>query len=160
MTTLRCQTCPRIYTGAIQPTLENAAEALLARTELPRPAEPAIVEQGARPAGWLIGEGPTIGGQHVRRVHCPGCTGRTGDGPLVEKWDADCQTCGESASDYEDYDDEPFTEKDAKNWNRDHECEPDVRLITPDKAAERQARRRAMLAQIRAHQAAEATVTS
>jgi hypothetical protein len=44
-------------------------------------------------------------------------------------WDATCSTCGASLSQVGD--DEPFSETRARQWQRDHECRPNVRLIPP-----------------------------
>lgn len=109
---VRCQYCPRVY------TLRGAH-----------------AEAGARAAGWMVGEGPTIGGEHVRRVICGVCLGRVApeDDP-VAGWDARCRTCDWSASEEEGYEDEPWTEKDARAWANDHQCEPCVDLINPETA--------------------------
>lgn len=156
MSALRCQTCPRTYAPVIPQTLTFAGETVAIHDGPPGDPGDHVVEQAARAAGWLVGEGPTQGGEHVRRVHCPGCIGRTGDGPLVERWDATCETCGETASDAEDYEDEPFTEADAKRWKDYHECEPDVRLITPDTVAAREAEHQRMVAAAQAFSARKA----
>lgn len=96
-------------------------------------------DAGARAIGWTVWEGRTIGGSEERRVFCPRCSGRTPE-PETDaepKWDARCNTCDWQASDADDYDDEPFTEADAKAWKQDHECEPDVDLIAPKALARR-----------------------
>ncbi|MEU8199397.1 hypothetical protein AB0C10_36995 [Microbispora amethystogenes] len=56
----------------------------------------------------------------------------------VPSWDAECRTCDAQMSD-EWEGDEPFSEKDAKDWKRDHECEPDVKIIPPKPKAEKAA---------------------
>jgi hypothetical protein len=119
MEPLRCQFCPRVY------TLRGA-----------------LAEAGARAAGWMVGEGPTLGGKHVRRVVCAVCLGRTEpeDDPL---WDARCNTCGATArEDLGDEIDGALTEKDVKDWRDDHRCEPWVDLITPEQVQAENDRRR------------------
>lgn len=88
---------------------------------------------GARVAGWIVWEGATEGGKHVKRVFCPGCAGRpvidaaTGEEP---SWDAECHTCGTSMG--EEWDEgEPLTQKDAELWKDEHRCEPDVTISAP-----------------------------
>lgn len=61
---------------------------------------------------------------------CRACCRRHG----VPEWDATCDTCNTSMSDEWDDDDEerPFNDSDAKEWQREHRCEPSIRLIAPD----------------------------
>lgn len=111
---LQCQFCPRFYDKVQRHLLEAAA----------------------RTAGWMVGEATSLSGKHIRRVVCPVCLGRTSgaDEPLPS-WDARCRTCDSSASE-EWADDETapvhISEKDARNWALDHECEPWVDLIKPE----------------------------
>lgn len=48
-------------------------------------------------------------------------------------WDAECRTCDAIMSDEYAQDDDhgPFRESDAQDWERDHVCYADVRLLTP-----------------------------
>jgi hypothetical protein len=128
MNEIRCQSCRRTYTAVHGP----------------------LVEQAARAAGWVVWDGDTLGGEHVRRVYCTTCAGRSNDGPDQQpRWDARCNTCAWSASQEDDYDDEPFTGEDAHAWRQEHECEPDVDLIPPEQVARE---REGVKAFARAHQ--------
>ncbi|MFI7691730.1 hypothetical protein ACIBQ6_21865 [Nonomuraea sp. NPDC049655] len=90
-------------------------------------------EYGARVAGWIVWEGKTEGGSHVKRVFCPRCAGRpvvdaaTGEEP---SWSADCRTCG--ASMHEDwFEGVALSQEDAELWKDEHSCEPDVEITAP-----------------------------
>jgi transcriptional regulator with XRE-family HTH domain len=111
--TIRCQSCRNVY-------------------------DPPGIDQrhlsfGARVAGWILWEGTTEGGSHVKRVYCPRCVGRevvdagTGETP---SWDAECQTCHATMSE-EWREDVPLSEDDAKLWKDEHRCEPDVHISAP-----------------------------
>lgn len=82
-------------------------------------------------AMWIIWSGTTVGGQETTRIYCPTCAGRAAEDPHEPTWDAECRTCDARMSD-EDWDEDEFTEKDARNWEIDHQCQSDVRLITPE----------------------------
>lgn len=91
----------------------------------------------ARAKGWIVWTGTTMGGEQTTRIYCPVCCGRTeADEP---GWDAECRTCDARMSD-ESWDDEdgPYSEEDARNWKSDHQCEPDVALITPEQIEQQQ----------------------
>jgi hypothetical protein len=89
----------------------------------------------ARAVGWRVWSGLTLGGIEKRVVFCPRCAGANSEDVAEEveapKWDARCNTCDFAASEEDEYDDEPFTEADAKRWRSDHECEPDVEIVAP-----------------------------
>lgn len=92
------------------------------------------VESAARAVGWIVWEGHTMGGKEQRVVFCPVHAGRVpleSDENGEPKWDAVCHTCDWRASEDDCYDSEPFTEEDAKAWQADHRCEPDVELVRP-----------------------------
>lgn len=91
-------------------------------------------EISVRVAGWIIWTGATIGGTETTRIYCPTCAGREAQDTNPPTWDAVCDTCHWRMSDADngEDDDAPYTERDARNWKLDHECEPDVRLITPE----------------------------
>jgi hypothetical protein len=95
------------------------------------PRTTAASEIAARAAQWIIWTGTTVGGQETTRIYCPTCAGRATEDPNPPTWDAECRTCDARMSD-EDWDEDEFTEKDARNWETDHQCESDVRLITPE----------------------------
>ena len=91
------------------------------------------VIMGGGLAGWIVWEGKTEGGAHVKRVFCPRCVGRevvdasTGEEP---SWSAECSTCG--ASMREDwFEGVALSEDDAKLWKDEHRCEPDVTISAP-----------------------------
>lgn len=94
----------------------------------------AMDETGARAARWIVWSGSTRGGQETTRIYCPTCAGRGSEDPNPPIWDAECATCHWRMSDADDWDEEeePYTERDAQNWKQDHQCEPDVRIITPE----------------------------
>jgi hypothetical protein len=95
------------------------------------PRTTAMSDISARAAAWIVWAGTTIGGQDVTRIYCPTCAGREAKDPNPPTWDAECRTCDARMSD-EDWDEDEFTEKDARNWEMDHQCESDVHLITPE----------------------------
>ena len=106
------------------------------------PRSTAASEIAARAARWIVWSGTTIGGKETTRIFCPTCAGREAQDAHPPTWDAECATCHWRMSDADDWedDDEPYTEKDARNWETDHQCEPDVRLITPEEIEQERAR--------------------
>ncbi|MFI6594907.1 hypothetical protein ACIBHX_01595 [Nonomuraea sp. NPDC050536] len=87
---------------------------------------------GARSAGWVVWEGLTLGGQHVKRVYCPVCRGVAEPTQAELSWDAVCQTCDcRMSEEWGDDEEGPFTENDADQWKADHRCEPWVDKIQP-----------------------------
>lgn len=110
-TEVRCQNCPRTF-------------------PVPADGYGMPTQDAARAVGWTVWEGVTLGGKPAKRVFCPWCAGRRED--LQEpKWDARCETCGASASEEDGYADEPFGPEEAKWWQQEHRCEPDVWLVQP-----------------------------
>lgn len=79
----------------------------------------------ARAAGWRVYDGPSLTGAVLTVVLCDDCV--AGREP---EFRAECLTCGASSS--ED-DAEPMTERDAKAWKFDHECEPEVDIVRVSK---------------------------
>lgn len=117
MAVIRCLSCPSVYA--------------------PASIEPQHISYGARVAGWVVWEGPTEGGEQVKRIHCPACRGQEIEEPKAPEpsWDAVCKTCDFSmAEDWSDSKD-PFTEEDCKTWKAEHECEKWVEFVPPSRAA-------------------------
>ena len=69
MSAIQCMSCPAIYN--------------------PQYIDKQHFNIGARVAGWIVWEGPTEGGKHVKRIHCPACLGKAK--PVEPSWDAVCQ---------------------------------------------------------------------
>lgn len=89
-----------------------------------------------RVQGWRIWSGTTIGGSDSSVVYCPACCGEAGvdDGGESTGWTALCQTCLSSIAD--EWDDEgPFTEADVKAFQDEHQCETDIEITPPKRAA-------------------------
>lgn len=87
-----------------------------------------------RVKGWRYFEGFTWAGEEVRFIQCPVCSGVLHpDVVLVDPgWDAQCRTCFFTMR--EDWEEEPvtsFDEDGAKEWKKDHRCEPDVVIKAP-----------------------------
>lgn len=78
-------------------------------------------------------EGPGWLDPHAKPVQ-----GATTCTECVPGWDAECAICDASMSDDPD-DERPYSEAQAKEWKRQHRCQPIVRIIAPD--ATRKARR-------------------
>jgi hypothetical protein len=98
----------------------------------------AAPEIAARTAGWIVWTGTTIGGNETTRIYCPACAGRKD--PEPPSWDAECRTCDARMSDDAWDAEDPFTEKDARNWESDHQCESDVRVIKPEEIEQQRLR--------------------
>lgn len=112
MSNITCQNCPTSYA---RPFGAKGSEV-----------------DAARAKGWIVWDGMTLGDQHVKRVYCPVCRGVADPDPDQPSWDAVCKTCDSSmGEEWGDEQDGPFTEKDAKQWREQHECEPWVDLIKP-----------------------------
>lgn len=98
-------------------------------------------ESAARTRGWRIWSGETVGGTSAEFRLCPLCAGNATARQQQEiaGWDAECETCDYSLRDQmaDDNEDGPFTEKDARDWMSDHECEPMTHLIRPASAPAR-----------------------
>lgn len=106
-------------------------------------SRPVHLEDGSRDlAGWIRYDGATLGGEPHKAVICPACAVLMRGGapdPRIKGWDAWCDTCHAWASEelHEDGDldeDEPLTEGQAWDWERDHECQPDVTVANLDAA--------------------------
>lgn len=95
----------------------------------------ATIESAARIAGWRIWTGETQGGKSTEFTFCPACAGTASPERLAEiqGWDAECETCGAVMSEEFDADDDeaPITEKQARDWDMDHQCEPEVIIHRP-----------------------------
>src|SRR4029077_1222223 len=87
----------------------------------------------ARSIGWRWYDGPTLGGGHLSDVVCPICAGLT-TAADSERWNVVCLTCDfnyEEDRHPDDVDDALTEPKDAVSVGRDHECEPESRIISP-----------------------------
>lgn len=76
--------------------------------------------------GWLDPYAEPVQGSST----CEDCLERAGLAPIEPpSWDACCDTCYASMSDWADG---PFDEKAANDWRDDHRCETDIRIIAPE----------------------------
>lgn len=86
-------------------------------------------------AGWRIWEGKSVTGKDLTVRICPVCAGVEQPKPQAS-WRVGCDTC---YWEYDEWDDEePLTEKDAREVARDHVCEPETWVkppITPEEQA-------------------------
>jgi hypothetical protein len=76
-----------------------------------------VVPEPREGCGWL---------NPLDRHVCGDCLTRYG----IAGWDAECRTCDAVMSDEED-NETPITEKDARNWSQEHQCDPDVWVSGP-----------------------------
>lgn len=98
--------------------------------------------QRARLQGWVVWDGSTVAGVPTARTLCPICTGR--HAPDIDPdgikpgepfgWDGQCETCYSGM--WEDWGidgmpDHGWTEDDVREWFREHDCEPTLKLIPP-----------------------------
>lgn len=83
----------------------------------------------ARAAGWRWYSGPTVGGGHLNDVVCPVCAG-VADPEALAIWEVTCETCDWSSVD--DEGERITTAVDAVTTGQDHECEPVIRVKTPE----------------------------
>lgn len=82
----------------------------------------------ARAAGWRVYDGPSLTGGALTVVLCDDCVaGR------VPEFRAECLTCG---ADSNDDGTGPLSERDAKAWKFDHECEPEVDIVRVSKESD------------------------
>lgn len=77
-----------------------------------------VVSDPVEGSGWLD---PAKGGV------CGVCAVRHGG----LSWDAVCDTCDSSMSEEWEEDGSHYSEDDAKEWMREHRCQPIVRIISP-----------------------------
>ena len=91
-------------------------------------------EQQARAVGWRMFDGVSQTGKPLSDVVCPTCSGA--ERPPVEgSWNVQCTSCGweylEGLDDDTEADELLHTEQEAKDVAKDHDCEPEFRLMPP-----------------------------
>jgi hypothetical protein len=95
----------------------------------------------ARALGWRVYDGPTLSGAESSVRICKPCMD-VAHGlakPVVDDWTAECATCDASMAEEwaDERTDDGWAKKDAEEWKRGHECEPDVSISKPKSEKER-----------------------
>lgn len=133
----------RDRTGEVSTVADDTGEVFAFTCDTHPASHLTATEARARTRGWGVFVGQSLTGEPLAMVACPVCTGRAAedaaardgdDGPPEPfGWAASCNTC--MAEMWEDWEDDVppdgFTEADAREWGRDHQCEPDVTYDAP-----------------------------